>query len=226
MRYRLLACLAVFVACVALLQPVPRAPVRLAEKPSLDNVLPPANAAAVDSVEAFVGPEVASPPRQKPIWCFPTTVGTRWVYEERLYGDFPQEWTEVVTQATEEDEARIVSVGRLETDGSITPTEVFRVTEDSLYRIRHNDVEDDPPLCLIRGQNARIPVYRPFRLDEATPVREQPLGLDLALPLTEQSWYTPGIGLVKRTSHPRDRLFDKSPPMLETVLKSFTPAKE
>jgi hypothetical protein len=48
----------------------------------------------------------------------------------------------------------------------------------------------------------------------------------LTVPLTESSWYTPGIGLVKRTSHPRDRFFDKSSLMLEVVLKSFTPGKE
>ena len=197
--------------------------------------------------------EPAPPPRLKPTYHFPTTVGTKWVYEQRFYGEMPEQWAEVITEVKKEGADRIVSVGRVGNDGKVTPTEVYRVADEKADRLSRDGVKDDPPLRLFERKLAALNL-RPGRLrpqskwiwaPQLTSVtvpagtyqacepesgqeimKEQPLRL--VVPLREVSWYAPGIGLVKRASLSRGLPLggEKAPPVLEVVLKSFTPGKE
>ena len=199
--------------------------------------------------------EPAPPPRLKPTYHFPTTVGTKWVYEERFHGEMAQQWTEIITEVKKEGAERIVSVGRVGNDEKVTLTEVYRVSDEKLDRLSRDGVKDDPPRRLFERKLADLnlqPRRQPPRLKliwaPQTVLLTVPAGtypacvlesgqelmkesqFGLVVPLREVSWYAPGIGLVKRASLPRGlplrRPRQDVPPILEVVLKSFTPGKE
>jgi hypothetical protein len=190
--------------------------------------------AAVFALSALVSFVSAAPvpkhlmPRDPPL-TFPTTVGTKWVYE--LPGG--REQTIVISAVKEEkDGSRVVTMEYLE-DGKRTPYQVRRVSTRGIFVLVDGTQKYEEPLCIVRlphreGQTWAASLRSAGNTDGPKGQRvagpfEQvrvPAGNFSAACIkwelnggqTGTNWYVNGIGLVKGTNY--------------MELKSFTPGKE
>jgi hypothetical protein len=167
-------------------------------------------------------------PREPPL-IFPTTVGTKWVYE--LAGG--RELTIVISAVKEEkDGSRVITMEYVE-DGKRTPYQVRRVSKQGIFVLVDGTQKYEEPLCIIRlphreGQTWEASLRNAGNTDGVKGRRvagafEQvrvPAGTFSAARITWElnngqtgtNWYASGIGLVSGTNY--------------MVLKSFTPGKE
>lgn len=157
---------------------------------------------------------------------FPTSVGTKWVYQD---GDY--EWTEIITAVeTQKDGAFNISISRVGSDGKTTLWDQVLVSDRSLTRLAVKGVPFKKPVCLLKlphkseqtwendfnGRALTFEAFEPERIKvpageyEALPVEVQRPGWG-----NETYWYARGVGLVKMEISSGD-----------TVLKSFTPVKK
>jgi hypothetical protein len=173
----------------------------------------------------------------EPVYYFPTTVGTKWVYQEGI-----RQRTEVVTEVEGKGATKVVFVG-LEEKGKVLPWVNVEVSRRGLFRVWCRGNKDDPPhpwlklpvegggewayddiglggriLGKVRAtasgpEEVEVPAgtYRAIRVEMSWPARG---GLGDWAPSTSTRWYAPGVGLVKQTG-----------PSYEEVLKSFAPGR-
>lgn len=167
---------------------------------------------------------------------FPTTVGTKWVYEK----SDKSEAVEVITATKQKDEATLVSVG-WERRGEVQPMLEVEVSEKGLA-VRKTLVADlSEPLWLLRlphtagnkwgpvmagepwgrvvgkasssgPERVEVPagVYQAIRVDTEMPHIDGREGVTKST-----TWYAPGVGVVKQARGDQVR-----------VLKSFTLGKK
>jgi hypothetical protein len=160
---------------------------------------------------------------KKPLLYFPTTVGTKWVYQSR-----DQEWTQVVTAVEEKDGVFVVTYDTLAADGTTEAQYQRAVSEYGISLVAGKQVEFVPKqLCLKlpykeletwKDEDLEV-IYKSLKSERV----KVPAGVFDAIPvemetttghrvLGETSWYAPGVGVVKRSRG-------------DVVLKSFTPGK-
>src|SRR5262245_32909807 len=160
-----------------------------------------------------------------PALYYPTTVGTRWVYEYRGI-----ENTTVVTRIEEKEGAFLVDVAE-ESDKRETPSQQIRVSGEGVFRLSIAGTTLQNPECLLKlphkdGQEWEVNLGPKFggyakltavgRETVETPagkfetIKVQRVGSDSAT-----YWFAEEVGLVRIT-------MDK----WESVLKSFTPGKK
>src|SRR5262245_6269367 len=167
-------------------------------------------------------------PRDPPL-TFPTTVGTKWVYE--LAGGGTQ--TIVISEAKEEqDGSRVVTMEYVE-GGKKTPYQVRRISSQGVFVLIDGVREYEEPLCIVRlphrkGETWEANLRHAGEVDERKGRRvagpfervRVPAGEFSAARIewelkdgqTGTNWYVNGIGFVKGTDY--------------MELKSFTPGKE
>lgn len=168
---------------------------------------------------------------EKPsVYYFPTTVGTKWVYQTLTPFDSTE--TMVVTKVEAKGEVRIVS-SAVVTDDELRPQWDTEVSPKGLV-VLHRVTGDDSRLCLLK-----LPLDAHKKWEYEDPLRRGvvevvtsgpekvtvPAGTFRAVRvvrtftesihgLQTTSWFAPGVGEIKRSS----RNFSR-------VLKSFTPGK-
>jgi hypothetical protein len=163
---------------------------------------------------------------------FPTTVGTKWVYE---FTKGVQ--TEVVTRVRSKDGAVIVSVENELPGGKLTPLHTMALQADGLYMLDEVGQPYDPPVCVLKlplklgdrweGKSSR-PDLGGFRY--ASEVKEikaietpagkfQAIGIDAGWSSrvdqglrTDRRWYAADVGLLQIEG--------------VRILKAFTPGKD
>lgn len=172
---------------------------------------------------------------KEPVFNFPTTVGTKWVY---AVGD--SERTEVITNAEVKDGVTVVTIANEGADGKLTTRHELSIGPNEWCLYSESGHKYDPPWTFLRfphGKEHKIEIAtsRPDFKEKITSetiqaaVTEEvkvPAGtftavkIDTAFQigpgggrLTLTAWYAPGIGMVKRHDPPT------------TVLKSFTLGK-
>ena len=89
-------------------------------------------------------PVPAPAPRPRQVSYFPTTVGTKWVYQE---GE--DEHVEVITAVTEKDGAKLVTVGS-EWKGEVTPRYLLAVSEKGIAHVAADVAELDEPAWALK----------------------------------------------------------------------------
>jgi len=185
---------------------------------------------AITALSLFAGITPAAPVpthllSKKPLLYFPTTVGSKWVYQR---GE--EEWTEVVTAVEERDGVFVVTFGILSKSGSVNSPWKMAVSASGLAEVEGKEIKLD---------SSHLRLKLPHKPDE-TWVNEElgltyrslkpervkvPAGEFEALRVMvedghqdeETRWYAERIGLVKSKG------VGRKPPV---VLKSFTPGKE
>jgi hypothetical protein len=167
-------------------------------------------------------------PRDPPL-AFPTTVGTKWVYELPSGG----EQTIVISEVKEEkDGSKVVTMEYVE-GGKRTPYQVRRVSNQGIFVLVDGVQKYEEPLCIVRlphreGETWETNLRHVGNMDERSGRRvagpfEQVrvragefsaarIAWELNDGQTGTNWYVNGIGLVKGTNF--------------MELKSFTPGKE
>jgi hypothetical protein len=172
------------------------------------------------------------PHARNPVLYFPTTVGSKSVYQQ---GD--EEVVETVTAVERTKEGFIVNTERSAGDGTPLGSERVRVSEGGVFRIAMGKHEFAPPLCAlklplktgepwawetnllgadVKGKCAAFPEEKV----------EVPAGTFAAIRVEWNKpaaggapestwWFAPGIGLIKRS-------YGKCP---AEVLKSFAPGR-
>lgn len=142
--------------------------------------------------------------------CFPTAVGTKWVYDED-----GTEVTETITASEAKDGGVVVSVGSVDAAGKTIPYEKYHVSDWSLFRLERDGIPDRPVVGLLivplKPDDRSKPeaIRTPAGLFSAYPFKFKNTELDLplsttVLPLHETRWYAPGVGMVKsELSYPR-----------------------
>ena len=171
---------------------------------------------------------------------FPTTEGTKRVYETRT-GENVSEHTEVVTKVEKKDGAFRVAVGQ-EVDGEMRVTSVFEVSARGVSRVANaaGDLPNPVPLLKLaakpgdtwdwerEGPGGFGPVTTRYTAGPEEEV-EVPAGKFKALRVESATelkgrvtkytlWYAPGVGLVKSVS-------TSGGPERNQVLKAFKPGK-
>jgi hypothetical protein len=165
-----------------------------------------------------------------PVYYFPTKVGTKLEYEEPS-----RQLTMVVTAVAERGGAKVVSVGRVASDESVTPLMTVAVTGTGLYRLdRAGRTLDTPEVWLqlpaVRDQVWEYPTGDPTILPRPTS-RQRIVGTEnVTVPAGTfrcvgvssyhngralTCWYAPEVGLVKTEAA-----------TWTEVLKAYTPAKD
>jgi hypothetical protein len=165
-----------------------------------------------------------------PVYYYPTTVGTTWVYEDPN----GQEETLTISAVETKADAKVVTVERPGADGAVV-WEKMAVSETGLVRIEGLGGKLDPPLVMLQGP---FKVGNKFEIKTAGLKGVNEIGAfesvkvpagtfdavrvesDYALGggparIQDTFWYAPGVGLVQRTDA-KDTF---------RVLKSFTPGK-
>jgi hypothetical protein len=97
--------------------------------------------------------EVAPPPRPSVVYYYPVTVGTKWVYQTRMFGEPDEERTLVVTAVEGSGIEKIVTVGRIGKDGQVSPWEKVRVNDQRVYRLKDQGVLDAEQQLIVEGPN-------------------------------------------------------------------------
>jgi hypothetical protein len=167
-------------------------------------------------------------PRDPPL-TFPTTVGTKWVYE------LPsgREQTIVISEVKEEkDGSRVVTMEYVE-DGKRTPYQVRRVSNRGIFVLVEGAQKYEQPLCIVglphrEGRTWETSLRYAGKMDGPRGRRVAGPFEQVRVPAGDFSaariewelndgqkgtnWYVNGIGLVKGTNY--------------MELKSFTPGKE
>jgi hypothetical protein len=167
-------------------------------------------------------------PRDPPL-IFPTTVGTKWVYE--LPGG--REQTIVISEVKEEqDGSRVVTMEYVE-DGKKTPYQIRRISTRGIFVLSDGTRNYEEPLCIVKLPHQEGQTWSTELRFEGTPDGSKgqraagpfervrvPAGDFSAARITWEldagqkgtNWYANGIGLVKGSNF--------------MELKSFSPGKE
>jgi hypothetical protein len=187
------------------------------------------------AVPALPAPRLKPGPDDTP--CFPTAVGTRWVYTGT-----GGEYEEAITEAEADGAATVITVVRTQEGKEIWRT-TYRVSADRLEKLASGGVTYDKPLLkfwpgakageaweytyvrdgnsfrhghkMVGPEAVESPVGKvtAFRVEETQWTR----GVGAAgpnPPTAGTEWYAAGVGLVKKEHAGR-----------ETTLKKFTPGK-
>jgi hypothetical protein len=198
-------------------------------------------AAAALTILTALSSAAPAPKDPKAAAYFPTTVGTKWVYEEPGFGESVHEVTAVETKG----EATLVTVSYAYPGGRSPEPEPqgvyqLRVTADGLYELPRKFEGNFPPRCALKlpfapgkewewsldggvlvvkykatgPEEVKVPAgsYKAARVDCVLAVDEVRFEYSV--------WYAPGVGVVKRQSG------NKGVVEHTTVLKSFTPGKD
>lgn len=160
---------------------------------------------------------------KKALLYFPTTVGTKWVYQSR-----DQEWTQVVTAVAEKDGVFVVTYDTLAADGTTEHQYKRAVSEYGISQVTGKQVKLDPKQLCLKLPHKELETWKDEELEVIYKSLKServkvPAGIFDAIPvemetttghrvLTVTEWYAPGVGVVKR-SHGG------------VVMKSFTPGK-
>jgi hypothetical protein len=165
-----------------------------------------------------------------PTYYFPTKVGTKLEYEEP-----GRQLTMVVTAVADRGGAKVVTVGRLGNDNTVSPLMTMCVTGTGLYRVERAGRKLDPPELWLQlpapcDRTWEYPVGDPTILPRPT-ARHAVVGTeDVTVPAGTfrcigvqcyqhervwTHWYAPDVGLVKT----------EAATWVE-VLKSYTPGRE
>jgi hypothetical protein len=86
---------------------------------------------------------------RQPIY-YPTTIGTKWVYDYEVGGAVKGNPTYVVTDVAVKDGAKVVSVGSVAADGTVTPCDAVAISEQGLTRLTVPDLDLAPPLVILK----------------------------------------------------------------------------
>jgi hypothetical protein len=164
-----------------------------------------------------------------PVYYFPTTVGTKLEYEEP-----GRQLTMIVTGVREQGGARVVSVGRVAPDDSVTPLMTMAVTGTGLYRLERGGRKLDTPEVWLQlpaepgdawdystGDLSIQPRAKVSSVVVGTEEVTVPAGtfrcVGVRCLVRDRSvtyWYAPDVGLVKTEAA-----------TWTEVLKSYTPGK-
>jgi hypothetical protein len=187
-----------------------------------------------------LAPAAPVPTRLLPKPFYATAVGAKWVYQQ---GD--EEWTEVVTAVERKDGVLVVSVGRVEPGGKVTPDHKEVVSDLGLTRVEALGVKLDHPLCPLKVPGPRCAEWVVDR-GELAPLTCTARGSErVRVPAGEfdavrvdgefrlgegrvwagTRWYARGVGLVKKET-PLTAVHGETEDCVETVLKSFTPGQQ
>jgi len=161
-----------------------------------------------------------------PVYYYPTTVGTTWVYK-----DDDEEFTLVVSGAERTDDGVLVSVQRV-TGGGQTDHEKMLVSASGLIKVECFGKKLEPPLVMLKFPNKLGDSWTssdPEGTDTVRGVEKitvpagtfDALRVDAEYTLAGQKmktvfWYEAGVGIVKWIHRERET----------RVLKSFTRGKE
>lgn len=168
--------------------------------------------------------------KKPPVYYFPTKVGTKLEYEEP-----GRNLTMLVTAVSDRGGAKIVSVGQVHTDESVTPLMAVAVTGTNLVRLERGTRKLDTPEVWLKLPAERDQAWEYPTGDASLPVRplsrQRTIGVEsLTVPAgtfrcvgvssyhnghTLTCWYAPDVGLVKTEAA-----------TWTEVLKSFTPPKD
>jgi hypothetical protein len=168
--------------------------------------------------------------KHPPVYYFPTKVGTLLEYEEP-----GRNLTMLVTAVADRGGAKVVSVGQVHIDESVTPLMKVAVTGTSLARIERGGCKLDTPEAWLQLPAERDQCWDYPTGDATLPVRpvsrQRTIGVkDITVPAgtfrcvgvssyhnghTLTCWYAPDVGLVKTEAA-----------TWTEVLKSFTPPKD
>lgn len=203
----------------------------------------PAPEVPVPSVVGDRVAEIAPPPRPSVTYYYPVTVGTKWVYQTRMFDTPDEDRTLVVTAVKGTGVEKVVTVERIGRNGKKSDWEKVRVSDGQVYRLEDQGTEDrvllvvEPDRFYANPERAIAAssmsgraqwmsgqwMSGSWRLSlpagDFTAIKVEvsaggTLG-DLVVHYTEQSWYARDVGLVKRVVGPT-----------EIRLKSFTPGKK
>jgi len=170
-------------------------------------------------VPALLPAAPVPPAADKPVYHFPTRVGTRWVYSATCKGD---EYGEVVTHSEVKDGRFLVTVKTTSVDfvdhDSTTITQ-YAVSKDGVFEVAGGlESEDskqtyDVPYCELKlphkdGNTWRNNTHKPIRVLVARKVEtvKVPAGTfeAICVEIGDQKedkiviWYAPSVGIVKR----------------------------
>lgn len=165
-----------------------------------------------------------------PVYYFPTKVGTRLEYEEP-----GRHLTMVVAAVSEQAGAKLITVGRVHDDESVTPLMKVAVTGTGLARIERGSRKLDTPEVWLQLPAERDHTWEYPTGDATLPLRpisrQRVIGVEnITVPAgtfrcvgvssyhnghTLTCWYAPDVGLVKTEAA-----------TWTEVLKSFTPGKD
>jgi hypothetical protein len=165
-----------------------------------------------------------------PVYYFPTKVGTKLEYEDEA----KLTRTLVVTAVAERGGAKIVSLGRIASDESVSPHSTLAVTGTGLYRVEHNGHKFLVPeswLLLPAEFDRKWEYSEDGSTEPRSIVHQRIVGTkDVTVPagtfrcvgvnsyqngLSVVCWYAVGVGIVKSEAAKWGE-----------VLKSFTPGKD
>jgi hypothetical protein len=166
-------------------------------------------------------------PRDPPL-NFPTTVGTKWVYQ--LAGGGEQ--TIVISEVKEEKDGSKLVTTEYVADGKRTPHQVKRVSTQGVFVLVDSGQKFEEPLCIVKlphreGRTWETSHRRVGEMDESRGRRVAGPIEQVRIPAGEFSaarikwelnggkgtnWYINGVGLVKADEYMQ--------------LKSFTPGKQ
>jgi hypothetical protein len=174
---------------------------------------------------------------EEPTLYFPTRVGAQWVYlwdtKRKEDKDKDPAVVEVVTAVEDKEGAKVVTVGRVHTDGKVCPTQKWAVSDRGLFQTAN--LIGQPvraPVCFLKLPHKRDQTWtldapgdnKPTMTASGPERVKVPAGEYDAIRVEQRDqhpdpqttrWYAPGVGLVKVTSGD-----------LLIVLKSFDPGKE
>jgi hypothetical protein len=164
-------------------------------------------------VPALAPAAPAPPAADKPVYYFPTRVGTKWVYERSKEGEESRTFGKVVTESEEKDGRFLVTVkGDLKENPWASQ---YAVSKDGVFMVAHKFNNDDPykmwdpPECLLKlphkdGNTWETETDKLFRRKHVAKKIETikvPAGTFEAIRVEAggvTSWYAPEIGLVKQ----------------------------
>jgi len=178
----------------------------------------------------------APPPREVPVYYYPTKAGAKWVYQEDGI-----ESTHVITGVVKQNNGFEVSVGNVTKAGKPTPLEKYLVSENGLVRLPLRPATVDKSFTILRlplkveekweyanrgdgaamGEAGEMKAFPPEEIQVPaggfTAIRVEAeasilSGTILMKPVRTTYWYSPGVGLVKKIDYRNKTL----------LLKSFT----
>lgn len=152
--------------------------------------------------------------KQQPVYYFPTRTGTKLEYREPESGS---ERTLVVTAVADRGGAKVVSLGRASSDGSVSQHATFAVTGTGVFRTERDGRKFDTPesWLLLPAEHDRAWEYPngDSLSDPRTVVRQRIVGTkDVTVPagtfrcvgvssfyndLSTTCWFAPDVGVVR-----------------------------
>jgi hypothetical protein len=185
-------------------------------------------------IVAAVSPAAPVPQHlmKQPVYYFPTKLGAKLTYAEP---GSETERTLVVTAVSDRGGAKVVSVGRLNHDDTVTPQMTMAVTGCGLFRLERGGVKFETPETWLKlpaeksceweyptGDSSIAPRPLVWNTIVGTEEVTVPAGTFRCIRVQTQQgarsatyWFAPDVGLVKTEA-----------PTWTEVLKSYTPGKE